>query len=55
MIIVLNNTGFTLPGAIRRSAWQLQDMPYGSREFGVRDCNGCHLAFAQQASPPAGA
>jgi len=28
-------------------AWPLQDMPYGSREFGVRDCNGYHLAFAQ--------
>ncbi|NUU38088.1 VOC family protein [Pseudomonas sp. C2B4] len=28
-------------------AWPLQDMPYGSREFGVRDCNGYYLAFAQ--------
>ena len=28
-------------------AWPLQDMPYGSREFGVRDCNGYHLAFSQ--------
>ncbi|WP_447750148.1 VOC family protein [Pseudomonas nicosulfuronedens] len=27
-------------------AWPLQDMPYGSQEFGVRDCNGYHLAFA---------
>lgn len=29
-------------------AWPLQDMPYGSREFGIRDCNGYHLAFQQQ-------
>ncbi|WP_085688416.1 MULTISPECIES: VOC family protein [unclassified Pseudomonas] len=28
-------------------AWPLQDMPYGSRDFGVRDCNGYHLAFSQ--------
>ncbi|CDF83770.1 VOC family protein [Pseudomonas sp. QL9] len=33
-----------------RIAWPLQDMPYGSREFGVRDCNGYHLAFAQSAA-----
>ncbi|MBB4862191.1 putative glyoxalase superfamily protein PhnB [Pseudomonas nitritireducens] len=31
-------------------AWPLQDMTYGSREFGVRDCNGYHLAFAQPTS-----
>lgn len=29
--------------------WPLQDMPYGSREFGVRDCNSYLLAFAQHA------
>ena len=29
-------------------AWGLQDMPYGSREFGIKDCNGYLLAFAQQ-------
>jgi catechol 2,3-dioxygenase-like lactoylglutathione lyase family enzyme len=29
-------------------AWPIQDMPYGSREFGVRDCNDYHLAFQQQ-------
>ena len=29
-------------------AWPLQDMPYGSREFGIKDCNGYHLAFQQQ-------
>lgn len=29
-------------------AWPLQDMPYGSREFGVTDCNGYMLAFTQQ-------
>ncbi|MGE8049382.1 VOC family protein [Pseudomonas monteilii] len=28
-------------------AWPLQDMSYGMREFGVRDCNGYYLAFAQ--------
>ena len=30
-------------------AWPLQDMPYGSREFGITDCNGYTLAFRQQA------
>lgn len=30
-------------------AWLLQDMPYGSREFAVTDCNGYLIAF-QQAS-----
>ena len=29
-------------------AWAIQDMPYGSREFGVNDCNGYTLAFQQQ-------
>jgi len=29
-------------------AWPIQDMPYGSREFGVKDCNGYLLAFRQQ-------
>lgn len=28
-------------------AWPLQDMPYGAREFGIRDCNGYYLAFTQ--------
>ena len=28
-------------------AWPMQDMPYGSREFGLRDCNGYFLAFQQ--------
>lgn len=28
-------------------AWPLQDMPYGSREFAVIDCNGYYLAFQQ--------
>ena len=27
--------------------WPLQDMPYGTREFGIKDCNGYHLAFAE--------
>ncbi len=27
--------------------WPLQDMDYGTREFGVRDCNGYILAFAE--------
>jgi catechol 2,3-dioxygenase-like lactoylglutathione lyase family enzyme len=26
-------------------AWPLEDMSYGTREFGVRDCNGYLLAF----------
>jgi len=26
--------------------WPLQDMPYGTREFGIIDCNGYTLAFA---------
>ena len=30
-------------------AWPIQDMSYGSREFGIRDCNGYHLAFQRQA------
>lgn len=30
-------------------AWPIQDTSYGSREFGVKDCNGYHLAFQQQA------
>ncbi|MFO1205919.1 MAG: bleomycin resistance family protein [Burkholderiales bacterium] len=29
-------------------AWPLQDMSYGSREFGIRDCNGYYLAFQQR-------
>lgn len=29
-------------------AWEPQDMPYGSREFGIRDCNGYLLAFQQE-------
>ena len=28
--------------------WPVQDMSYGSREFGVKDCNGYHLAFQQR-------
>lgn len=28
--------------------WPLQSMSYGSREFGVLDCNGYYLAFQQQ-------
>ncbi|MDQ8037517.1 MAG: hypothetical protein REI12_08850 [Pedobacter sp.] len=28
-------------------SWPLQDMPYGSREFGITDCNGYILAFQQ--------
>jgi catechol 2,3-dioxygenase-like lactoylglutathione lyase family enzyme len=34
-------------------AWPLQDMPYGTREFAVRDCNGYTLAFAQDRTGPA--
>ncbi len=29
-------------------AWPLQEMPYGSREFALSDCNGYLLAFQQQ-------
>lgn len=29
-------------------AWPLQDMPHGSREFALTDCNGYLLAFQQQ-------
>lgn len=29
-------------------SWPLQDMPYGSREFGLLDCNGYCLAFQRQ-------
>ncbi len=28
-------------------AWALQDMPYGSREFAIVDCNGYLIAFQQ--------
>ena len=28
-------------------SWPPQDMGYGSREFGIRDCNGYTLAFQQ--------
>lgn len=48
---------FTIPDAdnylssIRGNAnvaWPIQDMPHGSREFGIKDCNGYLLAFQQQ-------
>lgn len=29
-------------------AWALQDMPYGSREFAIEDCNGYLIAFQQE-------
>ena len=28
--------------------WPLENTPYGSREFGVKDVNGYYLAFAQR-------
>lgn len=28
-----------------KPSWPLQIMPYGSREFGISDCNGYTLAF----------
>ncbi|WMW81400.1 VOC family protein [Undibacterium cyanobacteriorum] len=28
--------------------WPLQEMPYGTREFAIRDCNGYILAFVQK-------
>jgi predicted enzyme related to lactoylglutathione lyase len=30
--------------------WPLENMSYGTREFGIKDCNGYTLAFAQQSS-----
>ncbi|MGC3984126.1 MAG: VOC family protein [Pseudorhodoferax sp.] len=48
---------FTIPDATRyfasikdktEVAWPIQEMPYGSKEFGIKDCNGYHLAFQQQ-------
>lgn len=35
---------------IARLAWPLERMPYGTEEFGVVDCNGYTLAFAQARS-----
>jgi uncharacterized glyoxalase superfamily protein PhnB len=32
--------------------WPLERMPYGTREFGVRDCNGYVLAFSEGAESP---
>jgi predicted enzyme related to lactoylglutathione lyase len=29
-------------------AWALQEMPYGSREFAIMDCNGYLIAFQQE-------
>lgn len=29
-------------------AWPIEDMPHGSREFGIKDCNGYYLAFQQR-------
>jgi predicted enzyme related to lactoylglutathione lyase len=29
--------------------WPLQDMPYGTREFGIKDYDEYHIAFAQKA------
>jgi len=33
-------------------SWPLQDMPYGSREFGLCDCNGYTLAFQARYMKP---
>lgn len=33
-------------------AWALQDMPYGSREFAIVDCNGNLIAFQQEVPGP---
>jgi len=30
--------------------WPLQEMSYGTREFGIKDCNGYYLAFAEDRS-----
>ena len=37
--------------AIASVAWELQDMPYGSREFAIKDCNGYCIAFQQAQLP----
>ena len=37
--------------AVRRQVrveWPLQAMAYGTREFGIRDCNGYWLAFLEE-------
>ena len=31
--------------------WPLELMEYGTREFGIRDCDGYTLAFAEKAEP----
>jgi uncharacterized glyoxalase superfamily protein PhnB len=31
--------------------WPLEEMDYGTREFGIRDCNGYTLAFAEPLDP----
>jgi catechol 2,3-dioxygenase-like lactoylglutathione lyase family enzyme len=31
--------------------WPLEEMDYGQREFGFKDCNGYTLAFAQATKP----
>jgi catechol 2,3-dioxygenase-like lactoylglutathione lyase family enzyme len=31
--------------------WPLEEMEYGTREFGIKDCNGYTLAFSEDLSP----
>lgn len=35
--------------------WGPEEMSYGMREFGIRDCNGYYLAFAEPVDDGAGA
>jgi hypothetical protein len=32
------------------TVWHLEVMPYGQKEFGLRDCNGYVLAFAEEST-----
>jgi len=31
-----------------KTRWPIEDMSYGTREFGIEDCNGYILAFARR-------
>lgn len=42
-------SSFAQVQGVAQLVWPLQDMPYGTREFAVVDCNGYVLAFQQGA------
>lgn len=57
ILIALETIYFFLPDvdayydAVKDKAivrWPLENMSYGTREFGVKDCNGYTLAFARR-------